>query len=249
MTTTTRKWIACALILGTLAFLAESAHAEKYPKAIKGIKVFSPPEDRVVLTNGTAFFAVVTEPSSLHSQPLTFQWQKNGTNMAGRIYPSLHITNVQVSDVGFYSCVISRGSTSLKVGSEDPDAPGARLFVIESTNTAVSGPVQPGTGTRSCVGSYTGCVLFKTIDNSSWWTPPTGATNCTITDTSRTFYTPQYVPVVQWADNYLNNSCATNQVSFPVVSGRRYQFTTYIKNTMPPPNSGDRLTLDVTWGP
>ena len=246
MTTTTRRnIIACTLMIGLLALCASSFGAEKWPKVTKGIKVFSPPEDQTVPTNGTACFTVVAEPL-----PLGYQWKKNGTSIPGATGPSYIISNVQPADVGFYSVVVVKKHASVTVKSMDAQAPGARLFVLIGTNTAICGPVQPGSGTKSCVGSYTGAVVYKNPSNSTWWTPPTGSTNCTISDLSRNNYNPPYVPVVQAVDNItLNIWCATNQVAFPVTGGHKYQFSTYIKNSMPPPNTGDNLSLDIAWAP
>jgi hypothetical protein len=40
-----------------------------------------------------------------------------------------------------------------------------------------------------------------------------------------------------------------NTVSFPVLSGHKYQFTTYVTSPMPPPPDGTPLGLDVNWTP
>jgi len=253
MSTTARMAIASAAASGLLALCAQAADVPETPKSIKGIKVFYYVEDQAVRTNQTACFTVVAEASLKAKKPqsLTFQWQKNGTNIYGATGPTLIKTNVQVADVGFYSVIVSntaKSHSSRNVGSCDTDAPGASLFVITGTNTAVSGPIQAGTGTKSCPGAYTGWVTFKNTSGSSWWTPATGATNCTITDLSRGNYNPPYIPVVQAVDNItLASWCGTNTVSFPVTGSHKYQFTTFIKNPMPPPTQGDALTLDILW--
>jgi hypothetical protein len=253
MTTITKKAIALAAASGLLASLAQVSRASDTPKSIKGIKIFYYIEDQAVRTNQTACFTVVAEASLKTKKPqsLTFQWQKNGTNLYGATGPTLIITNVQVADVGFYSVVVSntaKSHSSRNVGSCDTDAPGASLFVLTGTNTAVSGPIQAGTGTKSCPGPYTGWVTFKNTSGSSWWVPATGSTTCTITDLSRNNYNPPYIPVVQAVDNItLASWCATNAVSFSVTASHKYQFTTFIKNPMPPPRTGDALTLDINW--
>jgi hypothetical protein len=253
MTSNSNKGIMCAAVLGLLVSFTGPSEAADTPKSIKGIKVFYYVEDETVLTNETACFTVVAEPSLNTKKPqsLTFQWQKNGTNIPGATGPTLLITNAQIYDVGFYSVIVSntaKSNSSRKVGSCDEHVPGARLFVQCDTNTAISGPIQAGTGTKSCVGPYTGWVTFKNTSGSSWWTPAPGSTNCCIADLSRNNYNPPYIPVVQAVDNItLAIWCATNQVCFPVVAGHKYQFTTFIKNPMPPPGQGAQVTIDINW--
>ena len=134
-----------------------------------------------------------------------------------------------------------------KVGSCDEEAPGARLFVITGTNTAVSGPIQGGTGIKYCASGYHGWVTFKT-NNSIWFSPHAGSTSCTITDLSRNNYNPAYVPMVQAVENAtLKSWCGINTVTFPVNSSYKYQFTTFIMNTLPPPNVNDIISLDMNW--
>ena len=202
----------------------------------------------------TACFTVVAEPEDLkHLKHLKYQWAKNGKKLPGKTGPSLIITNAQEADVGFYSCEVTgptKGAVTVRGQDCDPDVPGARLFVLTSTNTAISGPFQPGSNTKSCVGPYNGKVVPKNSSNSTWWLPPSGSTRCVIQDTSRNNYSPAYIPVVEAVDNInLQNWCGTNTVTFPVTNGHKYQFTTYLKSKVPPPNSGDTLTLDINWFP
>jgi hypothetical protein len=221
-----------------------------WPKPQKGIKVFSRPLDAVVPTNGVACFTVVAEPSNL-SQTLTYQWQKNGTNIAGTDDPSLLLTNVQTSDVGFYTCVVRRGTNgpSIVVKGVDPDLPGAQLFVYTGTNTTVYGPYAPGRGTKSCIGTYVGRTIFKVPGTSNeWFSRPSGTTSATITDISG--FTGSYNAKVQVVESYsLWSTCAVHAVTFPTRPPPTYlyQFTIYVTAGAPP--SGSTLTLDINWLP
>ena len=80
----------------------------------------------VVSTNATLSLiypaTILAQPQSLATRPgsnilfsvtayssgaLTYQWQKNGTNLAGATGPSLNLNNVQIADNGAYAVVIT----------------------------------------------------------------------------------------------------------------------------------------------
>jgi hypothetical protein len=248
--------LACFGVLGVLAFYLTAYGAEsiskKWPQPQKGILVFAPPEDAVVPTNGIACFTVVAQDDQKKAAPLYFQWQKNETIIPGATQASLILSNVQIADVGFYSCLVYRGNTNAKpivVRGIEPDAPGARLFVYSGTNTVVSGPYQPGTGNKSCIGSYLGRVTFKVPGTqSTWFSRPAGTTQCTITDTSG--YSTPYSAKVEAVESYsLWSTCKVQTVTFPTKAPPtyKYQFTTYVTSGAPP--SGSTLTLDIQWLP
>src|SRR2546422_464759 len=117
MSTKRETLIICLGLAVCCASLPVTGATLKWPKAEEGIKIYSYPEDQAVLTNGTACFTVVAETVSTKKTGLTYQWQKNGTNIAGATEPSLILTNVQVTNVGFYTVVVKRGSSSITVGS------------------------------------------------------------------------------------------------------------------------------------
>ncbi len=217
-----------------------------WPETTKKVKIFTLPEDQTIPLGQMACFTVVATTET--DNPLDFQWYKNNQIIPGARHCSLVITNVQVSDVGFYACRLATGKSVTIARSIDESAPGARLFVLVGTNTAISGPVQPGTG--NLPPNYYGFVAFKTSTGSRWFTPPAGKTSCVISDMSRQNYVPPYIPVVEAVENgTLKNWRQTNQVSFPIKTVYKYQFTTYIMNPMPPPACGDTISLDITWQP
>ena len=232
--------------------------AAEWPDAQKGIKVYSYAEDQVVPKNGTACFTIVIEPEK-EKEPLFFRWQKNGSNLAattnisGVTTPSLVLSNVQIADVGFYTCEVRRGNAggqSIIVGGTEKDAPGARLFVYTGTNTAGSGPYQPGVGTRTCMGqtfNYIGKTTMKwPPNNSTWVTRPSGKTTGTATET--TGLGAPYASTIQVVDNSLWDTCGVSVVTFPAKPyPKKYQFTVYV--TAGQPALGTPLTIDLTWSP
>jgi hypothetical protein len=94
--------------------------------------------------------------------PVTYQWQKNQTNIAGATGPSFSIVNVQPSDGGTYYAVVSNGFSSA-YSSPAPltvTAAGApsrltnlsvRGFDGTGSNALVVGVVVGGTGTKSAL--------------------------------------------------------------------------------------------------
>ncbi len=111
---------------------------------------------------------------------------------------------------------------------------------------AVSGQVQPGSGTKPGIGTYSAAVVFtNSAKNTRWFPPAAGKTHGVITDIAHQNYNPPYSCVVE-AVEYpsLQNWYAANTVNFPVRSGCKYQFTTYIKNVMPPPPRGTSIKLE-----
>ena len=62
----------------------------------------NPASQRVILTNDV-FFSVL----AAGAPPLSFQWQQDGTNLLGATTAVLTITNVQWTDAGIYSAVVS----------------------------------------------------------------------------------------------------------------------------------------------
>ncbi len=117
--------------------------------------------------------------------------------------------------------------------------------------TGTSGQIQPGSGTKPGIGSYTAkAVMTNQSSGSIWFTPPVGKTQGVLTDTAHQSYNPPYSCVVE-AFEYptLRNWYAVNSVKFPVSPGCRYQFTTYIKNQLPPPTDKAKLTSNIAWSP
>lgn len=67
------------------------------------LKILTPPADATVTVGGTAAFTV--EVTGLH--PLAYQWKYNGTSLEGATSATLLLGNVQASQAGAYSVVVS----------------------------------------------------------------------------------------------------------------------------------------------
>jgi hypothetical protein len=67
------------------------------------------PKGQTVPTGGSASFTVFRAGIG----PMTFQWRLNGTNLSGATGSSLRLTNVQVTDAGNYSVVLSNSAGTL----------------------------------------------------------------------------------------------------------------------------------------
>ena len=249
--------IIMCIMAGLLAISATSCCSPACMKVKKGIRVFSYPEDYVALTNGVAYFTVVAAAANTNNS-LTYQWQQNGTNLVnggsigGATAPTLTITNPQKSNVGFYTCLVTDGHGTRVVRSLDCCAPGARLFVVTSTNTDVFGPFQPGGGTQSSCpsGTWIGWVTFKNLSGSTWWTPPSGKTSVNISDI--TDLVSPWITKVQIVDNTtLAVTCGPGStgVSTSVNTSHAYQFTTFAMSGSATPPTGSAVGLHIVWSP
>lgn len=67
--------------------------------------ILTQPQDRTVLVGQTASFSV----AALGTPTLLYQWQFNGTNLAGRTDSSLTLANVQLDQAGAYLLVVTNG--------------------------------------------------------------------------------------------------------------------------------------------
>src|ERR1035437_761164 len=67
------------------------------------------PQNQTTPSGGNAGFTVFRAGTA----PTAYQWRFNGTNLAGATASSLSLTNVQVSDAGSYSVVLSNSTGTL----------------------------------------------------------------------------------------------------------------------------------------
>ncbi|CAM2009799.1 immunoglobulin domain-containing protein [Acanthopleuribacter pedis] len=72
------------------------------------------PENTIGCIGGQAFFAVFAEGRSL-----TYQWQKDGQNLAGQTGSTLTLSGLSVADAGSYRCIVTGdcGSSTSGTGS------------------------------------------------------------------------------------------------------------------------------------
>jgi len=100
-----------------------------------------------------------------------------------------------------------------------------------------------GTG---CPGAYTGLAKMTNSTGTFWITPPTNATNGTLTDASG-FPSP-YVSVayvMRRSDGM--TWCGTNSTTFPATNSTSYQLMIVVKSTPPPPTNGQPMSLQIQW--
>lgn len=71
------------------------------PPAITG-----QPQDQTVTVDGTAVFTV----DAAGTPPLTFQWRKDGVDLAGATSQRLSLPHIQLADAGVYTAVVSNAS-------------------------------------------------------------------------------------------------------------------------------------------
>jgi uncharacterized repeat protein (TIGR02543 family) len=67
------------------------------------------PRSRTILVGEPVTFTVAAGGSA----PLTYQWRKNGADIAGATAPSFSIASIQFSDAGVYTVVVSNGAGSV----------------------------------------------------------------------------------------------------------------------------------------
>lgn len=67
------------------------------------------PIDATIISGGTAVF----RSTAVGGMPLNLQWQKDGTNLPGAMWPTLAITNLMPANVGSYQLIASNGFGSV----------------------------------------------------------------------------------------------------------------------------------------
>ncbi len=98
--------------------------------------IVSDPASLTVVTGSTAGFSV----TALGAAPLAYQWQFNGTNVAGASASAYAITNVQSGDQGSYSVVVSNYAGSVT------SAPAALTVYLSSATGVVISQIYGGGG-------------------------------------------------------------------------------------------------------
>lgn len=94
--------------------------------------IITQPVAQEVPTGGTATFTV----TATGQQPLSYQWQKNGTDLSdgptisGATTPTLRILNCQSSDAGGYTCLVSNALGSVLSNTAQLDV--VVMFIVES---------------------------------------------------------------------------------------------------------------------
>jgi pectate lyase/pectin methylesterase-like acyl-CoA thioesterase len=89
--------------------------------------IVTPPAPQTVNAGATATFTVVASGT----QPLTYQWRKNGANIPSATTDTLTLNNVQASDAAAYSVVVSNAAGSVT-------SPAATLTVVDPALTVTA---------------------------------------------------------------------------------------------------------------
>jgi pectate lyase/pectin methylesterase-like acyl-CoA thioesterase len=89
--------------------------------------IVTPPASQTVNAGATATFTVVASGT----QPLTYQWRKNGANIPSATTDTLTFNNVQAADAAAYSVVVSNAAGSVT-------SPAATLTVVDPALTVTA---------------------------------------------------------------------------------------------------------------
>lgn len=106
------------------------------------------PENANVTEGTTALFAV----EAIGSLPLSYQWQKDGTDIPGATFSSIAIPNVQPVDEGSYRCVITNLAGSTPSNSANLVVDGVNDFPVAVINS----PANQSVYTAGTVVSFSG---------------------------------------------------------------------------------------------
>jgi hypothetical protein len=92
------------------------------------------PTNQMVFAGGVANFSV----GVIGSQPLSYQWAFNGTNVSGATNATLAISNVQPSQVGSYAVSITNLFGSVQSSNATLVAVAAPTIILQPSNVTVS---------------------------------------------------------------------------------------------------------------
>jgi alpha-tubulin suppressor-like RCC1 family protein len=123
---------------GTVAVMASnalgSARSRDCAVSVIPMLLTSQPTNQAAYVGESIFFTVGT----VGLGPLSYQWRYNGTDMPGATANPLVLTNVQLTDAGSYSVIVSNPYVSLT--STDAVLSVARILVVSQPHDAVTYP-------------------------------------------------------------------------------------------------------------
>lgn len=128
--------------------------------------ITSQPQSRSVIAGTNVTFSVTATGSA----PFTYRWRLNGTNLAGAVSSSLSLNNVQPSQAGGYSVVVSNAAGTATSST-------ANLTVTCGyTLSASSAAFSSAGGTDSVNVTTAGSCDWEVLDVPSWVTIDSGGT-------------------------------------------------------------------------
>jgi hypothetical protein len=231
--------------LGLIVGLAGCCSIVK--SCLQQVLIFGQPQCQVVFTNTEATFSVDAAAGPPFTKSgLTYQWQvntylldpmnpdANWTNYTGlgATNSTITITNVQLSDVGYYRVLVS-ASGSTTVTSAAP-----YLQVVTPGSIIVNGtPIAGGGGGHYCTGGpFAGYIPFTNC-------PPCGLWGWAVIDTSQAISGTDNVPTPNSRVAYIgyngdvNCGIQTISKSPPITAANhgspRYKFMIYFQGAVP----------------
>ena len=214
---------------------AASATLVVLPVGSNSVTIVAQPASRNVSAGQSVTFSVTATGTNL-----TYQWQKNGSNLAGATSASYTIPSAQSSDAGNYTVVVTSG------GTNQPSAP-AVLTVGASSITITT---QPATQTVNTGQSATFTVVATGTSLTYQWqkngTPISGATNASYTIAStQAGDAASYTVVVTSGSTNVTSAAAVLAVT--VVAGPTARITNLSILTSLT-SAGDNFTLGYVVG-
>ena len=212
-----------------------------------------PPEDQAAFVGESVTFAAEPKFGDMSFQWVR-QWPDRDEVLMGETNSSLTLAGVQISDVGFYLCAVTRGDqaqltraaalnvcvkSTMRTTSKQSLSLQSTLSIQYGgaqsasygggTLTLFGPPVFSAGSQGNCPGSYAGYVNFTRTVSQGWgWAPSTNTTIHTASDATRTDTKVQYV------GKYGDVGCNQTSVTIPhPTSSPKYRFTIFFPNNVP----------------
>lgn len=177
------------------------------------------PEDQAIWVGSDVTFKVGSDNGE------RFQWTRNGVALPGQTNHSLSLAKVSVSDVGIYSCSVSKGTKAVSTQSAT-----LNVLLDGGGSIIIFGTVLVGSGGQGsdCPGPYVGYVNFSKPVTQGWgWAPTPGASVHEATDPNRTDTHIVYL------GRFADTGCGATSVEVNPVISPRYRFTVFFPSNVP----------------
>ena len=129
-----------------------------------GPVITTPPASQLVVAGAGVNFSV----AALATQPLSYQWQFNGTALTGATSTNLALNNVQPANAGSYTVVVADSAASVTSAV-------AVLTVL--VPPAITAQPQGLTNVTGTIASFSAAATGSTPLNYQWWLNGAGLTN------------------------------------------------------------------------
>jgi hypothetical protein len=212
----------------TDSLLADSDDQSEFPQVI------AQPTDQVVHAGSDVVLSVQAANAD------SYQWLRNGVAVDSQTNSVLIIENAEISDVGLYSCAVSKeaeivptraAAVTVETVASATTATAAIASLSCMEPITVYGTPLLSSGKRgTCPGAYIGYVAYtKTVSEGWGWAPMSGATVLTAADGSGRTDTK-----IQYVGAYGDAGCAQTSVAIPYPPfSPVYRFTIYFSSNVP----------------